>query len=76
MRLWHWPDVERWLATYEKRSPLLEDYADDVAAINAALTFAKLRSRVPAKLRPAIDRLATAERPRRGIGSTGRRLAS
>ncbi|MSQ37769.1 MAG: hypothetical protein EXR61_05600 [Chloroflexi bacterium] len=75
MQLWHWSDVERWLAAYEKRSPVIEDHADDVAAINAALAFAKLRSRVPAKLRPAIDRLAIAERPRRAVRST-RRLAS
>lgn len=76
MRLWHWPDVERWFAAYEKRAPVLEDHADDVATINAALAFAKLRSRVPAKLRPALDRLATGERPRRGIRSTRHALAS
>lgn len=62
MRFWHWPDVERWFAAYEKRPPVLEDHADDVAAINAALAFARLRSRAPAKLRPALDRLATGER--------------
>ncbi len=76
MRLWHWPDVERWFAAYEKRPPVLVDHADDIATINAALAFAKLRSRVPAKLRPALDRLATGGQPRRGIGSTGRALAS
>ena len=76
MRLWHWPDVERWFAAYEKRAPVLEDHADDVAAITAALTFAKLRSRVTAKLRPAIDRLATAEQPRHSVRSTRRALAS
>lgn len=76
MRLWHWPDVERWFAAYEKRPPVLEDHADDVATINAALAFAKLRSRVAAKLRPALDRLATGERPPRGVRSTRRALAS
>lgn len=62
LRFWRWPDVERWFAAYEKRAPRLEDHSDELAAINAALALAKLRSRVPSKVRPAIDRLASGDR--------------
>ena len=77
LRLWHWSDVERWFAAYEKRAPVLEDHADEVAAINAALAFVRLRSRVPAKLRSAIDGLAispsSVRRTEREMASTGHR---
>ena len=62
LRFWRWPDVERWFAAYEKRAPRLEDHSDELAAINAALALAKLRSRVPSKARAAIDRLASGDR--------------
>ena len=58
LRFWRWPTVERWFAAYEKRVARLEDHSDELAAINAALALARLRSRLPAKLRPAIDGLA------------------
>lgn len=77
MRLWHWSDVERWFAVYEKRAPVLDDHADVVAAINAALAFVRLRSRVPAKLRSAIDGLAispnSVRKTEREMASTGHR---
>lgn len=74
-RLWHWPDVARWLTEHDKAkvADVDPDAADLVAALNAAFDLREHARRLP---QPAFALIAEAlgeSRLQRAISSSGGR---
>lgn len=60
-RLWRWPEVERWFASYEGRAPRVEDRTAVVDALNLILALRRRRSAFTASERRELVRLAEEE---------------
>ena len=60
IHVWSLPAVERWFAAYEGRPLNLDVHADEIAAINAALALARLRTHLAPSARRLVDKLAAA----------------
>lgn len=67
-RLWHWPDVARWLTAHEKAKAAVDSEAADlVAALNAAFDLREHASRLP-KADLALVTEALGDSPLRALG--------
>lgn len=60
-RLWRWPEVERWFASYEGRTPQAEDHGPVVDALNLILALRRRQAALPAAERRDLARLAEEE---------------
>lgn len=61
-RLWRWPQVERWFASYERREPRVDDHDAVVDAINLILALREQPSRLRPAERRELARIAREER--------------
>lgn len=67
-RLWRWPEVERWFASYERREARVEDHAPVVNAINLILAVSRQHGTLPAAERRELARVARDERSAALVG--------